>query len=142
MKQLFTHVALSVSKAEFNKQYIADVLDFYGSVFGWFEIEDLAIENERLILDVLGNDQYLNVRARDEPMTTSGYEHLGFSVENENDIRELYLRCEDYAGKDERVQLSVLEYRNGGSYVNFRVRFLLPLSIEVQFFKPVEAATR
>ncbi len=137
MKQSFTHVALSVPREQFQNQFISDIRLFYNEVFGWTEIKDLAIENERLILRIFGDgsEQYLNIRARDEPMTTSGYEHLGFAVSHREDFEQLHLLCRDYAKKDVRVQVS--EVKRGGEdgrYFSFRVDYLLPLCIEVQYW--------
>ncbi len=136
MKQSFTHVALSVPREQFQNQFISDIRVFYSDVFGWTEIKELAIENERLILRIFGDgsEQYLNIRARDEPMTTSGYEHLGFAVSHQEDFEQLHLLCRDYAKKDVRVQVS--EVKRGGEdgrYFSFRVDYLLPLCIEVQY---------
>ena len=137
MKQSFTHLALSVPREQFQNQFISDIRLFYNEVFGWTEIKDLAIENERLILRIFGDgsEQYLNIRARDEPMTTSGYEHLGFAVSHQVDFEQLHLLCRDYSKKDVRVQVS--EVKRGGDdgrYFSFRVDYLLPLCIEVQYW--------
>ena len=124
-------------REQFQNQFISDIRLFYNEVFGWTEIKDLAIENERLILRIFGDgsEQYLNIRARDEPMTTSGYEHLGFAVSHQEDFEQLHLLCRDYAKKDVRVQVS--EVKRGGEdgrYFSFRVDYLLPLCIEVQYW--------
>lgn len=134
MKQEFTHVALSVPREIFDHQFIESVLSFYSEVFGWNKIEEYSIENERLILDIFHSetDKYLNIRARDDSMVTTGYEHLGFSVTERKDIDVLYKRSLDYQKRDSRVELSNLEARE--TYYSFRVRYLLPLSIEVQYW--------
>ena len=101
IRQEFTHIALSVPRDVFDHEFIENVLSFYGEVFGWTKIEEYSIENERLILDIFNSetDKYLNIRAKDEPMVTTGYEHLGFSVTKREEIEELYKRSLDYKKK-------------------------------------------
>ena len=139
MTQEFTHIALSVPRKSFDEKLIQDVLEFYGTVFGWTKIERASIENERLILDLFnsGTDKYLNIRASDIPMTTTGYEHFGFSVDEKQEIEGLYLLTKDYAQRDARVEVGELEENSEGTYFHFKVRYLLPFSIEVQFWPGV-----
>ena len=77
-------------------------------------------------------------------MRTSGYEHLGVAVATPEDVRQLLARAQTHAERDARVELGEVEVSYGGRLHSFRVRYLLPLTIEVQGFveapRPEESA--
>src|SRR5438552_1653536 len=69
------HVAMSVPSGTLVDRFRAELLEFYGSLFGWSEIESLRLP-DRLTVSI-GRHCYLNVRERPDPMVCSGYEHIG-----------------------------------------------------------------
>ena len=135
-EQRFTHVAVTVARELFQPDRRAELLDFYGRVFGWSENPRLAIPDERIFLRAPNDTQYITIRASDEPMDTSGYEHLGVSVDTEASLRELHARASACAEKLADLELEPIRSEYGGSLVTFRLRFRLPLSIEVQHLRP------
>jgi hypothetical protein len=132
--QRFTHVAVTVARECFQAGARRELLAFYGDVFGWFENEALARPGERILLRAPTDRQYVTVRASDAPMATSGYEHLGFEVPTSAELQALHARAAAYAERDSRVELGEIKTSYGGRLEVFRVRYLLPLTIEVQFF--------
>lgn len=105
-----------------------ELLAFYGQHFGWTEMEALR-RPDRLTIAIGGGD-YLNVRQRDVPMQTSGYEHLGLRLASAAAVERAWAAL-DADGRE--VELEPL---GGGAgpddYRSFRFRYLLPLAIEVQ----------
>ena len=132
--QQFSHVAVTVPRDYFDVTERADLLPFYDEVFGWVENKDPSIEGERIFLRAPTDRQYLTLRASDEPMRTSGYEHLGIWVESAAELRQLYERARDYARRDHRVELSDMKTLYGERLQTFRVRYQLPLTLEVPHF--------
>jgi hypothetical protein len=123
-----SHVAMSVAPGTLSDEFRAELLDFYGSRFGWTEMEELRLP-DRMTLAV-GRRNYVNVRERDASMTCSGYEHVGLLVESPEAADAVWKTLSD----DPRdLELGELSAGDNG-YRSFRFRYLLPLAIEVQFF--------
>jgi hypothetical protein len=134
MQQRFTHIAVTVPRQLFASAWRAEVLLFYADVFGWSENPRLAIAGERLLLRAPTDEQYVTIRASDSPMHTSGYEHLGVAVTTPEAVRQLHARAQAHAVRDTRVELGEVKVGYGGRLHTFRVRYLLPVTIEVQCF--------
>jgi hypothetical protein len=123
-----SHVAMSVPSGTLVDRFRAELLEFYGSLFGWSEIESLRLP-DRLTVSV-GRHCYLNVRERPDPMVCSGYEHIGIVVESTEEAERLW----KLLNTDRRdVNLEPLATGDDG-FRSFRFRYLLPLTVEVQFF--------
>ena len=128
MRTRLSHVAISVPIGTLTDQYRADLLEFYGTLLGWTEIESLRLP-DRLILR-LDQEHYINLRERASPMVCSGYEHFGVVVPSAADAEALWDRL-DREPRD--VHLEPLDTNDHG-VSSFRFRYLLPLTVEVQFF--------
>jgi catechol 2,3-dioxygenase-like lactoylglutathione lyase family enzyme len=122
-----SHIAMSVPAGTLTDEFRTEVLDFYGAMFGWVEIESLR-RPDRMTLAV-GRHCYVNVRERDESMTCTGYEHIGLLVESPEAADATWQQLDS----DPRtLELEPID-RGDDGYRNFRFRYLLPLAIEVQF---------
>lgn len=117
---------MSVADGTLTPSFREEVVDFYGRHFGWTEIEWLR-RPDRLTLSVGGGD-YVNVRERPEPMTCSGYEHVGVLLASPESVEDAWSALSHEA---DDVHLEELE-RGDGGYRSFRFRHLLPLTIEIQ----------
>ena len=133
-RQRFSHVAITVPRALFLEERRAELLDFYGQVFGWSENPGLSIPDERIFLRAPSDAQYLTIRAADAPMETSGYEHLGVLLASRDDVRDTHARAAKLAERLDGVTLEPVSERYDGKLLTFRVRYSLPLTIEVQHF--------
>lgn len=122
-----SHIAMSVPTGTLTDGFRHDLLAFYGEHFGWTEIESLRLP-DRLTIAV-GGGNYVNLRERAEPMVCDGYEHFGLLLRSPDDVEEVWtaLRAD---GRD--VQVEPLD-RGEDGYRNFRFRYVLPLTVEVQF---------
>jgi hypothetical protein len=123
------HVAMSVPSGALTHDYRAELLEFYGGLFGWREIESLRLP-DRLTIRV-GKYTYVNVRERPDPMMCSGYEHFGIVVSSNEEAEELWRQL-DADPRD--VNLEPLTDDDNGVR-SFRFRHLLPLTVEVQSFQ-------
>ncbi len=124
------HLAMSVPVGTLTEAYRAELRDFYGSLLGWIELEDLALA-DRMTFGV-GGGTYVNIRERADVMQTYGYEHFGIVMKSVDDADECYRTLE---AEQRDVNLEPKTMGDDG-YRVFRFRYLLPLAIEVQYFPP------
>ena len=132
----FNHVAMSVPADLLDEKHRADLLDFYGEVFGWQEAPGMTIDRQRLVLMAHRYDQFVFLIQDDNPMTAPRLDHWGQAVASRAELDALYERTQRYREKDDRVEIvDMSEDAHPGVTIHaFYVRFLLPLMIETQFF--------
>ncbi len=70
MSSGLSHVAMSVPEGTITDAYRARLLEFYGRVLGWREMESLRLP-DRLTVAV-GPSSYINIRERPDSMVTHG----------------------------------------------------------------------
>jgi hypothetical protein len=122
------HIAMSVPSGTLTEEYRSEILRFYGSAFGWQEIESLRLPDRLTLL--VGQHTYVNVRERDEVMHTTGYEHFGIVVESSGAADGLWKQLEEDPADFNLTDLGA----SPKGYRSFRFRYLLPLAVEVQYF--------
>jgi hypothetical protein len=122
-----SHIAMSVPPGTLTDEFRTQLLDFYGDVFEWTEIEQLRLPDRMTF--AIGRHSYVNIRERDESMVCSGYEHIGLLVESPEAADTTYAVLQ----QDPRTEDLEPIDRGDNGYRNFRFRYLLPLAIEVQF---------
>ena len=128
--QHLSHVAMSVPPGTLTDEWRARVLDFYGKLFGWREMESLRLP-DRLTIAV--GSSYINVRERADAPTYSGYEHFGVAFTSADELRKIWGDANNSDNDD--VTLEPLS-DSGDGYLSFRLHYLLPLTIEAQYFPP------
>ena len=127
--QRLSHVAMSVPPGTLTDEWRARVLDFYGRIFGWHEIDSLRLP-DRLTIAV--GSTYVNLRERADAHDYRGYEHFGVQFPSAEEIRSVWQAAHD---SEEDVTLEPLSESADG-YLSFRLNYLLPLTVEAQFFPP------
>jgi hypothetical protein len=140
MAQRMSHVALTVPRSRLEGGEREVLVAVYAAVFGWEENPSLAIPGERLLLRAPTDAQYLTIRAADSPMSGDGKEHLGIAVDSEDELHAIHARASAQQAHHPDLELEAPRTLYGGALVTFRVRFRLPLSIEVQYVRPAGAA--
>lgn len=127
--QQLSHVAMSVPPGTLTDEWRKQVLDFYGELFGWKEMDRFRLP-DRMTISV--GSTYINVREREDAPTYSGYEHFGVLFSSPDAVRAIWKRASEHEAD------ITLEPLNDASddYLSFRLRYLLPLTIEAQFFVP------
>jgi catechol-2,3-dioxygenase len=124
---MLSHVAMSVPEGTLTDAYRADLLEFYGRMLGWQELESFR-RPDRLTIAV-GALSYINLRERPDSMVTHGYEHIGTLVESAERLAQLWSA---FANEHVEVHLEPFTPNERGEG-SFRFRYLLPLAVEVQF---------
>jgi hypothetical protein len=123
-----SHVAMSVPVGTLTDEYRTAVLEFFGELLGWTEIEALRLPDRLTIL--VGPDDYINIREQASPMVCSGYEHFGIVVRSANEADALWDRL-----KREHPELHLEPItKDGNGFRSFKFQYLLPLAVEIQSF--------
>lgn len=132
----FNHIALSVPAALVAGQNASDLLRFYGEVFEWNEMPTMATEGELLVLRVHSNEQFVYLHASETPLTCPPGDHFGLSVATPAALDAVLERARKFQEGDPRVEISE---RNEQDFKvltlhSVYIRYLLPMSIELQCF--------
>lgn len=138
MLHRFSHVAVTVAATEIAGTAREELLAFYGEVFSWSENPGLSIAGKRLFLRAPSETQYITIRSSETPMQTSGYEHLGVLMESESDLRAVHTRAVVQSSRFPDMELSPIESKYGDALLTFRLRFRLPLTLEVQYIRQAQ----
>src|SRR5262249_30523165 len=116
----------------------ADILHFYGEVFGWTELQDQDEPGNPLILATGKFGQFVYLLPSDEPMRTHALDHFGLLVATLEELDDVLARARAYRERDERVRVidkrarithgPSADYTLTSGYVGFA----LPLMVELQ----------
>jgi hypothetical protein len=132
----FNHVAMSLPADLLGTEGRKDIVDFYGSVFGWEELPTETVDREKLVLMAYRVDQFVFLIADDPPMRAPRLDHFGLGVDTIEELDMFLERSRAYREHDDRVEIidKKVEQYPGLSITSFYVRFLLPMMVEVQHF--------
>lgn len=133
----FNHVALSLPAELLDAAHRADILSFYGEVFGWEEMPTMTADRERLVLKAHSFEEFVFLVKEEAPMSCARLDHFGMSVATPADLDAIYERARAYRQRDDRVEIldRALEDHGVLKLHSFYVRFLLPMMVEVQCFE-------
>jgi len=136
-KPVFNHVAVSVPPEQLDEEGRRQIVDFYSTVFGWEELPMLTADRKRLVLTAYLTEQFVFIHAEDEPMRAPKMDHFGMGVATEEELDTFLARAKAYQRRDPRVR--IIDKHSDDytrlSLVSFYVGFLLPLMVEVQYFR-------
>ena len=127
--QVLSHVAMSVPPGSLTDDYRERVLDFYGRVFGWSELEQFRLPDR---LSIAVGASYINIRERSDAPAYNGYEHFGVLFPTAEELKATWQRAHANAAD---AHLEPIEETADG-FATFRLRYLLPLTVEAQYFPP------
>jgi hypothetical protein len=138
VKPTLNHVAISMDPAVLDEHGRADVLAFYGDVFGWIEGDNTGEEGNPLILYTGAFGQFVYLLPADPPLHAPPLDHFGLQVETLEELRAIVVRARARAATDERVRVidehartthgPAHDYTLTSAYIGF----VLPLMIELQ----------
>jgi hypothetical protein len=92
------HVALSMSKSALDDRGRAEILAFYGDVFGWSEGDNTGEEGNPLILYTGAPMEFVYLLPSDEPLTAPALDHFGLQVATLTELTTIV----DKAKRDQR----------------------------------------
>lgn len=136
-KPRFNHVAISVPADLLGEAGRADILRFYGDVFGWQEHPTETVDGKKLVLRVHSNEQFVFLIADDPPMICPRLDHFGMSVATIAELDDALARAKAFAAHDDRVDVIDKKTDDFGmlKLTSFYVGFLLPMMVEIQHYE-------
>jgi catechol 2,3-dioxygenase-like lactoylglutathione lyase family enzyme len=138
MSATLNHVAISMDPAVLDEQGRADILAFYGDVFGWSEGDNTGEQGNPLILYTGAFGQFVYLLPADPPLTAPPLDHFGILVETQPELHEIVAKAKAWAGRDERVRIIDVHDRttHGATHdyilTSAYIGFVLPLMVEIQ----------
>jgi len=138
------HVAISMEPALLDERGRADLLAFYGEVFGWVEGDNTGEDGNPLILYTGAFGQFVYLLPADPPLTAPPLDHFGVLVDTLADLREIVARAKHYAARDDRVRIIDVHDRTthgpAHDYVltSAYIGFVVPLMVELQHLQRIE----
>jgi catechol 2,3-dioxygenase-like lactoylglutathione lyase family enzyme len=138
------HVAISVDPAVLDAQGRADILAFYGEVFGWTEGDNTGEKGNPLILYTGTFAQFVYLLPAMPAMQAPPLDHFGLQVSSLAEIDEVVKRAEQFRERDDRVRIIERESRTThGTTQDYTltsayIGYVLPLMIELQHLEVVD----
>jgi hypothetical protein len=139
---ILNHLAVSVPRV-----LVSDtderrrLLEFYERVFAWRSIEMMQIEGERVVLHLHQVTHFLYLVGADVPLSAPTGDHFGIEVYERKALDGIVERAQAFRRDDPLVGITDIAIEEYGTIRihNTYIRYLLPLSVEVQFYEGVEA---
>ena len=131
------HVAITMPPGELDDAGRAEILDFYGDVFGWTEGDNSGESGNPLIL-MTGQMQFVYLLPGDPALECPRLDHFGLQVSSVDEIEAIVAKAKAWQEKDDRVQIIDVKARSSegprGQYVltSAYIGFLLPMMVELQ----------
>jgi hypothetical protein len=137
-KPRFNHVAMSVPSATLDDDGRKDIVEFFGDVFGWQELEQMTESGHRLVLMAHTFEQFVFLLANDKtPTVGARMDHFGFSVGTEEEFEETLSKAQAWVARDAaatEVIGPMDEFYGPLRMRSFYVRHGLPLMTEIQWW--------
>jgi hypothetical protein len=132
------HVAISMDPATLDDRGRADLLAFYGEVFGWTEGDNTGEPGNPLILYTGTFGEFVYLLPGEPFLTAPALDHFGYQVASLTELHEIVGRAQHYAARDERVNVIDVHARTTHgpeqdyTLTSAYIGFVLPLMIELQ----------
>jgi len=132
------HVAFSMDRALLDDAGRAEILDFYGDVFGWTEGDNSIEQGDPLILYTGEFAQFVYLLPSDEPLACPRLDHFGFQIATREELEAIVDRAKARRDRDDRVDIidvkSRLTHGEASEYVltSAYIGFVLPFMVELQ----------
>src|SRR6187200_2795927 len=132
------HVAISMDPALLDDHGRAELLDFYGDVFGWTEGDNTGERGNPLILYTGAFAQFVYLLPGEPFLTAPRLDHFGVQVDDLDQLHAIVDRAKARAERDDRVKVIDVEARvtHGPTHdytlTSAYVGFVLPLMVEIQ----------
>ena len=89
----FNHVAMSLTADELDEEHRKARADFYGDVFGFYDLPMMAEDRKRQVFQVHTIEQFVFLIASDPPMRAPRLDHFGLSVGAESELDDILARA-------------------------------------------------
>jgi catechol 2,3-dioxygenase-like lactoylglutathione lyase family enzyme len=132
------HVAFSMDARLLDDAGRAEILDFYGEVFGWTEGDNTGEQGNPLILYTGSFAEFVYLLPADPYLVAPSIDHFGYRVATLGELEAIVGRAEARRARDDRVRIVPIDARTTpGPTDDFvltsaYIRFQIPLMIELQ----------
>jgi hypothetical protein len=137
------HVALSMSRSALDDRGRAEILAFYGDVFGWSEGDNTGEDGNPLILYTGAPMEFVYLLPSDEPLTAPALDHFGLQVATRDQLAAIVDKAKLHQECDERVRIIDVHARtthgptDDYTLTSAYIGYALPLMIELQHIERV-----
>ena len=132
------HVAITMDPSLMDERGRAEILDFYGDVFGWTEGDNTGERGNPLILYTGTFGQFVYLAVGEPGGAPPAVDHFGLQVATLEELEGIVARAKTRAAKDERVRVTDIHARTThGPTADYTltsayIGYALPLTIELQ----------
>ena len=134
----FNHVAMSLSPDMLDEEHRKLRADFYGDVFGFYDLPMMTVDRKRQVFQVHEIEQFLFLIADDAGgvMECPRLDHFGLSVVEESELDDILARAQAWQARDDRVDIIDKKTDDHGmlAITSIYVRYLLPMMLEIQWW--------
>jgi len=138
------HVAISMDPAQLDDRGRADLLDFYGDVFGWTEGDNTGEVGNPLIMYTGAFGQFVYLLPGDPYLHAPVMDHFGLQVSTLAQLEAIVDRAKRRQATDERVTVIDIHARttpgpaHDYTLTSAYIGFVLPLLVELQHLERQE----
>jgi hypothetical protein len=142
-RPVLNHVAISMDPDALDARGRADLLTFFGDVFGWTEGDSTGEPGNPLILYTGAFGQFVYLLPADPALSAPPLDHFGLQVETLDELHAIVERAKASAQRDDRVNIIDVHARttHGPAHdytlTSAYIGFVLPLMIEVQHLERI-----
>jgi len=137
-KPKFNHVAMSLSPEMLDEEHRKLRGDFYGDVFGFYDLPMMTVDRKRQVFQVHEIEQFLFLIADDDGgvMECPRLDHFGLSVVEESELDDILARAKTWQARDDRVDIIDKKTDDHGmlAITSIYVKYLLPMMLEIQWW--------
>jgi len=132
------HVAISMDPALLDDHGRAELLDFYGDVFGWTEGDNTGEVGNPLIMYTGAFAQFVYLFPGDPYLRAPAMDHFGLQVATLAELEAIVERAKARQARDERVTLIDVHARttqgptHDYTLTSAYIGFVIPLLVELQ----------
>ncbi|HEY6316325.1 MAG TPA: hypothetical protein VI462_00375 [Acidimicrobiia bacterium] len=137
-RPVLNHVAISVDPAILDDAGRAEILDFYGDVYGWREGDNTGEKGNPLILYTGVFAQFVYLLPAQPFVVAPASDHFGLQVDTRAELEGIVDRAKARAATDDRVRIVDIASRvtagptHDYTLTSAYIGFLLPLMVELQ----------
>jgi len=141
------HVAITMDAALLDEKGRAELLDFYGDVFGWTEGDNTGEAGNPLILYTGAFAQFVYLLPGDPYLRAPAMDHFGVHVDSLDQLHAIVDKAKARQATDERVTVIDVHARTTRGpthdYVltSAYIGFVMPLLVELQHLERHERAS-
>jgi catechol 2,3-dioxygenase-like lactoylglutathione lyase family enzyme len=137
-RPILNHVAFTMDPALLDERGRAELLDFYGDVFGWREADNTGETGNPLILSTGAYAQFVYLLPGEPHLSSPALDHFGVLVGTVEELQDTVDRAKKWQARDARVRIIDVKSRltrsptHDFTLTSAYIGFVLPLMVELQ----------